>query len=191
MTTPLKIAAGLTLCALAGGAAASELHIGREALQSLIAAAVFKDHGRWDLVKGSCYAYLERPRVGLDSGRILIDAHLSSHLGLNVADSCVGAELASDVRLSGRPAGSGSHIAIEDIRIDRVQDESTRAAVELLQSAGGGLPKAVNIDLLPLLEPANVPGTDIKISATHLAITRVSTLVDVVDVEFEVKLNAR
>jgi hypothetical protein len=104
----------------------------------------------------------------------------------------MGTELASDVRVSGKPAGSGSHIVIDDIRIDRVQDESTRAAVELLQSATGGtLPKSVNIDLLPLLKPANAPGTDIKVSATNLAITRVSTLADAVEVEFEVKLTAR
>ena len=186
------LVACLGLCGLARGAAASELVIGPQALQTLIVLSVFKDEGRWNLVKGSCYAYLERPRVGLDSGRVIIDAHLSSRLGLNVGDTCMGTELASDVRVSGKPTGSGSHIVIDDIRIDRVQDESTRAAVELLQSATGGtLPKSVNIDLLPLLKPANAPGTDIKVSATNLAITRVSTLADAVEVEFEVKLTAR
>jgi hypothetical protein len=184
--------AGLGLCGLVGRALASQLVIGREALQSLVVTSVFKDQGRWYLAKGKCYAYLERPHVALDSGRVIIDAHLSSQLGLTVGDTCVGTEMMSDVRVSGKLVGSGSHIEIDDIRIDNVQDESTRQVIELLQSATGrSLPKSVNIDLLPLLKPTSVPGTDIKVSATNLAIANVATLADAVDVEFEIKLTAR
>jgi hypothetical protein len=182
----------LSLCGFAGRASASELVIGREALQTLVVASVFKDQGRWYLAKGKCYAYLERPHVALDAGRLIIDAHLSSQLGLTVGDSCIGAQMMSDVRVSGKLVGSGSHIEIEDIRIDNVQDESTRKVIELLQSAtGGALPKSANIDLLPLLKPTSVPGTDIKVSATNLAIAKVTTLADAVDVQFEIELKAR
>lgn len=182
----------VSLCGFVGRAIASELVIGREALQALVVASVFKDQGRWYLVKGRCYAYLERPHVALDAARVIIDAHLSSQLGLNVGDSCLGTEMMSDVRVSGKLVGSGSHIEIDDIRIDNVQDESTRKVIELLQSAAGhSLPKSVNIDLLPLLKPTTVPGSDIKVSATNLAIANVATLADSVDVEFEIKLSAR
>jgi len=182
----------LCLCGLFDRATASELVIGREALQTLVVASVFKDQGRWYLTKGKCYAYLERPHVALDAGRVVIGAHLSPRLGLTVGDSCVGAELASDVKVSGKLVGSGSHIEIDDIRIDNVQDESTRQVIDLLQSATGrSLPKSVNIDLVPLLKPTNVPGSDIKVSATNLAIADVTTLPDAVDVQFEVKLTAR
>ncbi|MGA2399696.1 MAG: hypothetical protein ABSG30_16790 [Steroidobacteraceae bacterium] len=182
----------LGLCGLVGPAVASELVIGREALQTVLVASLFKDQGRWYLTKGKCYAYLERPHVALEAARVIIDAHLSSRLGLMVGDSCVGTELASDVRVSGKLVGSGTHIEIDDIRIDNVQDESTRKIVDLLQSAtGGSLPKSENIDLLPLLKPAIVPGTDIKVSASNLAIANVTTRADSVDVEFEVKLTAR
>jgi hypothetical protein len=182
----------LSLFGFVGRAFASELVIGREALQTLVVASVFKDQGRWYLAKGKCYAYLERPHVALDKDRVIIDAHLSSQLGLTVGDSCIGAQMMSDVRVSGKLVGSGSHIEIDDIRIDNVQDESTRKVIELLQSATGGtLAKSVNIDLLPLLKPTSVPGTDIKVSATNLAITKVETLADAVDVQFEIKLAAR
>jgi hypothetical protein len=182
----------LSLCGFVGRAIASELVIGREALQTLVVASVFKDQGRWYLAKGKCYAYLEHPHVALDAGRVLIDAHLSSLLGLTVGDSCLGTEMMSDVRVSGKLAGSGSHIEIDDIRIDNVQDESTRQVIELLQSATGrSLPKSVNIDLLPLLKPTSVPGSDIKVSATNLVISKVATLADSVDIEFEIKLTAR
>jgi hypothetical protein len=182
----------LGLCGFVGRAIASELVIGPEVLQTLVAASVFKDQGRWYLAKGKCYAYLERPHVALDAGRVIIEAHLSSRLGLTVGDSCLGTELMSDVRVSGKLVGSGSHIEIDDIRIDNVQDESTRKIIDLLQSAtGGSLPKSANVDLLPLLKPASVPGTDIKVSATNLAIAKVTTLADAVDIEFEIKLTAR
>ncbi len=186
------LVACLSLCGLVGRANPSELVIGRQALQTLIEASVFKDQGRWYLAKGKCYAYLERPRVALDAGRVIIDAHLSSLLGLTVGGSCVGTELMSDVKVSGKLVGSGTHIEIDDIRIDNVQDESTRQIIELLQSATGrSLPKSANLDLLPLLKPTNVPGTDINVSATNLAVARVTTLADAVDVDFEVKLTAR
>jgi hypothetical protein len=182
----------LSLCGFVGHATASEVVIGREALQTLVVASVFKDQGRWYLLKGKCYAYLERPHVALDAARVIIDAHLSSRLGLTVGDSCVGTELMSDVKVSGKLVGSGTHIEIDDIRIDNVQDESTRKVIDLLQSATGrSLPKSENIDLLPLLKPTSVPGTDIKVSATNLAIAKVTTLADAVDVEFEIKLTAR
>ena len=182
----------LSLCGFVDRAIASELVIGREALQTLVVASVFRDQGRWYLAKGKCYAYLERPHVALDAARVLIDAHLSSRLGLTVGDSCLGTEMMSDVKVSGKLVGSGTHIEIDDIRIDNVQDESTRKIIDLLQSAtGGSLPKSENIDLLPLLKPTSVPGTDIKVAATNLAIAKVTTLTDAVAVEFEIKLTAR
>jgi hypothetical protein len=182
----------LSLSAFVGRTFASELVIGRDALQTLVMESVFQDQGRWYLAKGRCYAYLERPHVALDAGRVIIDAHLSSQLGLTVGDSCVGAQMMSDVRVSGKLVGSGSHIEIDDIRIDNVQDESTRKVIELLRSAtGGALPTSVNIDLMPLLMPTRVPGTGIKVSATNLAIAKVATLADTVDVQFEIKLTAR
>jgi hypothetical protein len=188
----VAVVACLSLFGVAGRAVASEIVIGREALQALVVASVFKDQGRWYLAKGKCYAYLERPHVALAAGRVIIDAHLSSRLGVTVGDSCVGTEMMSDVRVSGKLVGAGSHVGIDDIRIDNVQDESTRQVIELLQSATGrSLPRSVNIDLVPLLRPTGVPGTDINVSATNLAIADVTTRADAVDIVFEIKLTAR
>jgi len=182
----------LGLCGPIGRVMASELVIGPQVLQTLVVESVFKDQGRWYLLKGKCYAYLEDPHVSLVAARVIIDAHLSSRLGVTVGDSCVGTELKSDVRVSGKLVGSGSHIEIDDIRIDDVRDESTRQVIELLQSAtGGSLPKSAKVDLLPLLKPTTVPGTDVKVSATNLTIANVTTLPDAVDVEFDIKLTAR
>jgi hypothetical protein len=178
-------------CAMGYRASASELIIGRDAVQGIVVASLFKDQGKWNLVKGKCYLFLERPRTALSGGRVIIDAHLASRLGLEVGDSCLGKDFVSDVRLSGRFVGAGSQITLDDIRIDSVKDESTRQAVDLLQNAAGGsLPKSVNIDLLQLLKPTIVPGTPIKVAVTKLAIDQVKTQNDAVTVEFELKLSA-
>lgn len=184
-------------CLIAAGACgaqarASELVISRDAVHALVLASIFKDQGKWYLAKGACYAYLDRPRTALAGGRLIIDGHLSSRVGLQVGDSCVGTDFVSDVQLSGRFVGAGSQITLNDIRIDNVKDDSTRQALELLQSAAGNsLPRAVNIDLLQLLNPASVPGTAIKVAVSELEIARVTTQADRVTVQFDIKLNAR
>jgi hypothetical protein len=182
----------IAACALCGRASASELTISRDAIQAIVLATIFNDQGKWYFAKGTCYAYVDRPRVGLAAGRLIIDGHLSSRIGLEVGDSCVGTDFSSDVRLSGRFIGAGSQITLNDIRIDNVKDDSTRQALDLLQSAAGtSLPRAVHIDLLELVKPTVVPGAGIRVAVTGLEIGAVTTQTEKVTVDFEMKLNAR
>jgi hypothetical protein len=188
----LAISCCLAASAFCLPASASELLIGRDAVQSLVLATLFKDHGKWYFAKGACYAYLEHPRIALAGGRLIIDGHLASQMGLEVGNSCVGTDFASDVQVSGRFVGAAAQIKLDDIRIDNVKDESTRQALDLLQTAAGSsLPRSVTIDLLQMLEPAAVPGTATKVTVTALDIERVTTQPDRVKVEFEMKLSAR
>lgn len=187
----------LVVCCIGAGAyaspgAASELTISREAVQALVIATVFNDQGKWYLAKGTCYAYLERPRVSLAGGRLVIDGHLSSRVGLDVGNSCVGTEFASEVRMSGRLVAAGSQITLNDIRIDNVKDDSTRQALDLIQSAAGAsMPRAVNIDLLQLIKPTVVPGMPVRVAVTGVQIEAVTTQPDKVTVDFEMKIAAR
>lgn len=187
----------LIVCCIGAGAyaspgAASELTISREAVQAVVIATVFNDQGKWYLAKGTCYAYLERPRVSLAGGRLIIDGHLSSRVGLDVGNSCVGTEFASEVRISGRLVGAGSQITLNDIRIDDVKDDSTRQALDLIQSAAGAsMPRAVNIDLLQLIKPTVVPGMPVRVVVTGVQIEAVTTQPDKVTVDFEMKIAAR
>src|ERR1700681_4968927 len=84
-----------TAIAFSSLSSASELVISRDAVQALVVATIFKDQGKWYLAKGTCYAYLERPHIALVGGRLVIDGHLSSRVGLEVGNSCVGTEFAS------------------------------------------------------------------------------------------------
>jgi hypothetical protein len=186
----------ILICAAAGAycspAPGAELVITRDAVQALVVQTMFSDRGKWFLVKGVCYAYLERPRVALAAGRLTIEGYLSSRVGLDVGGSCVGTDFASDVKLSGRLVAAGSRITLNDIRIDYVKDDSTRQALELLQSAAGtSLPRAVDIDLLPTLQPSVVPGTTLRVAVTRLDVTTVTTSPDRVTVDFEMNLTAR
>lgn len=182
-----------TCAAFAAGPAshASEIVIGRRAVQSIVTAALFTDQGRWYLTKGNCFAYLDTPRMSLAAGRLVLDAHLVSRVGLDVGGACMGTGLASEVKVSGKFVGAGSHVTLQDIRIDHVKDDDTRQALELLQTAAGtSLPSAVNLDLLDLLQPAVDPGTGIKVTVTALEITGVMTQSETVTVSFETKLRA-
>jgi hypothetical protein len=170
---------------------ASELAIGRSAVQAIVASALFKDQRRWYLTKGDCYAYLENPKISLANGRLVMNAHLSSRVGVEVGGSCVGTGLASDVQLSGKFMGSGSQLTLQDIKIDNVADDANRQVLDLLQSAAGSpLSRAVNVDLMQLLKPAIVPGTDIKVSVTSVAVAEVVTEPQSVTVHFDAKLRA-
>jgi hypothetical protein len=195
MQSPKRISL-IFICAAAGGYCSStpagELMMTRDAVQALVVQTLFSDHGKWFLVKGACYAYLERPRIGLAAGRLTIGGFLSARVGLDVGGSCVGTEFASDVKLSGRLVAAGSRITLNDIRIDNVKDDSTRQALELLQSAAGtALPRAVDIDLLQMLEPSVVPGTTVRVAVTQLDVRTVTTNPDRVTVDFEMNLTAR
>ena len=182
----------MSVCAFGTRARASELELSRDAIQAIVMSTLFNDQGKWYFVKGACYAYVDRPRVALAAGQIIMDGHLSARLGLEAGNSCVGTDFASDVRLSGRFIGTGSQITLSDIRIDNVKDDSTRQALDLLQSAAGSsLPRAVHIDLLELVKPTMVPGTGIRVAVTQLDISAVTTQADKVTVAFEMKLHAR
>ena len=172
-------------------AQASDLVIERSAVQAIVASTLFNDQGRWYLTKGKCYAYLENPKIRLATGRLVMNARLSSRVGLEVGESCLGTGLASEVELSGKFVGFGSQVTLQDIRIDNVKDDATRQALDLLQAAAGAsLPRAVDIDLLQMLKPATVPGTTIKVSVAAVQIAEVTTQPENVTVRFDIKLRA-
>jgi hypothetical protein len=182
---PLGLLLCVAGCLISRLSNASELALGRSAVQAIVASALFKDQGRWYLTKGDCYVYLENPKITFANGRLVMNAHLSSRVGLEVGGSCVGTGLASDVQLSGKFVGSGSQLTLQDIKTDNVADDATRQVLDLLQSAAGSsLPRAVNVDLMQL------PGTDIKVSVTSVVIAGVVIEPQYVTVRFEAKLRA-
>jgi hypothetical protein len=140
---------GWVLClialALCGHAAAAEIVLERSAVDKLLAQTVFTNNGRYDLVKGPCSAYLDRPSVAIEGGRIRIRSHLSARVGVVDGKSCVGVAIASWTLASGRPVARGGSVVLTDLRIDQVDDPNLRLLVE--SGLLAALPRAIELDV--------------------------------------------
>jgi hypothetical protein len=129
--------------------AQSVLTVGPRNVQTLVLEQLFNRAGRWYLIDdGDCYTYLESPHTHIALDRLVLRAHLSSRFGQRMGNGCVGADFASNVTLSGKLHGSGHFLILDDIRIDRVDDESARNALDLaLKVEPQLIPRAANIDV--------------------------------------------
>lgn len=168
--------------------AAATLTVGSATVQKLVAERVFDKQGRWFLQDGVCYAYLESPRTRLANGRIVIEAHLSSQLGVEMANGCVGSAFASNVVMSGRLTGAGSTLTLGEIRIDHVDDPTARSALDLLQSiAPTTLPP---LDILQAIRSRPVDPGELPIAVDRIQIDSVTTTDDAITVRFDTALRA-
>jgi hypothetical protein len=168
--------------------AAATLTVGAATIQQLVAEKVFDKRGRWYLQDGNCYAYLESPRTRLAGGRVIIAAHLTSQLGMEMSDSCLGSAFVSNVVMSGRLVGSGTTLTLTEVRIDGVDDEAARSALELLQSiAPTTLPP---IDILQTIRSRPADPGELPISVETIQIDSVTTTNEAITVRFDIGLRA-
>jgi hypothetical protein len=188
------IAAAVAAFALTTSAAAdSVLSIGPRGVQNLVIEQLFDRTGRWYLIHdGGCYAYLDSPHTQLEAERLVLHAHLSSRLGQTIGANCVGADFASNVTLSGKLHGSGHWLILDDIRIDHVDDESTRSALDLaLQVDPQAMPHAVKIDLSEFVRKEVIPVGGSSARLDDFRIDSITTRVDAVVIHFDLSLTAR
>lgn len=174
-----------------GPASAAEIVLERTAVDRLVQQALFNDKGRYFLQRGACYAYLEDPVVALAGGRLVLNANLSSFLGVLVNNQCVGVPLKSRVTLSGRPAQQANGVVrLVDLSIDNISDASTRGFVQ--QVVLQRIPQALEIDVAgavrSMLKQPNVAYTG---DLERLDITAVSAENDRLGVTFDFKLIAK
>ena len=173
--------------------AASVLSVGNRTVQSLVVDQLFVRSGRWYLLDdgGICYAYLQSPHTRLAAGRLFLDGHLVSRLGQRIGSECAGADFASDVTLSGQLRGAGSKLTLDDIRIERVQDEATRGALNLaLQLAPQAMPRSLSIDILELVRGQEARRQGLAVRVDQFRILNLATGPDVITVQFELNLSA-
>ena len=114
----------LFLCVLAAAAPcrAVDLHIQFAALQRMLAEQAFTQEGR-RYVRGSkdnrCnFAYLERPEVGGEGGRLKVRARFTGRTALDVFGRCVGLGDAFDVTIFATPLYRDGYIGLKDVRVD-------------------------------------------------------------------------
>jgi hypothetical protein len=141
---------GMGLLATAAAAPAAEIVLERSAVDKLLAQTLFTNRGRFDLQRGVCHAYLEKPGVELKGGRIRIRSHLTARLGVESAGSCVGVSFASWTVVSGRPAPQGGTVKLVDLRVDGVDDGAVRMVLE--SGLFPSLPRAIEFDVLKAVQ---------------------------------------
>jgi hypothetical protein len=115
----VKRAALLMLFAMNAGAV--ELHLQFAALERMLAEQVFTQEGR-RYVRGTkeskCnFAYLEKPQVRGDGGRLRMKARFSGRSALNFAGQCVGLGDAFDVVILALPVYKNGAIGLQEVKV--------------------------------------------------------------------------
>ena len=170
---------------------ASELVVGANTIQKIITEQLFNKQGRWYLSEnGPCYVYLEAPHTRLKQGRLLLDAHLSARVGVEVGGNCLGSGFASNVTLSGRLVGKASTLTLDDIRIEHVDDDAARDVLDLVQDAAPqALPRVLNLDVLSAVRGTPINTAGVVVSVTQFRIIDVVTQSDAVVIHYELSLS--
>jgi hypothetical protein len=174
-------------------AAGSTLSLGPRGVQSLVADQLFNRDGRWYLIddEGVCYTYLESPHVRLASDRLVLKAHMVSRLGQRFGGNCVGADLASNVTVSGKVRGTDHQLILDDIRIDRVDDEAARNALNLaVQVAPDSIPRTARIDVLESLRRQAFTSGGFAVHVDQIHIASITTRNDTLVIQFDLNLSA-
>jgi hypothetical protein len=174
-------------------AASSTLSLGPRSVQSLVAEQLFNREGRWYLIDddGVCYTYLESPHVRLVSDRVVLKAQMVSRLGQRFGNNCVGADLASNVTVSAKVRGSDHQLILEDIRIDRVDDEAARNALDLaVQIAPDSIPRTARIDILEPLRKQAFTAGGFALHVEQIHITSITARNDTLVMQLDLSLSA-
>ena len=111
----------LLLVAWSGCAAAVELHVQFGALERMLAEQVFSQEGR-RYVHGSktnkCnFAYLEKPQVRGEGGRLRMKARFTGRTAWNVVGQCVGLGDAFDVVITALPVYQNGAISLQAVKV--------------------------------------------------------------------------
>jgi hypothetical protein len=171
--------------------AQSVLTVGPRNVQTLVLEQLFNRAGRWYLIDdGDCYSYLESPHTHIALDRLVLRAHLSSRFGQRMGNGCVGADFASNVTLSGKLHGSGHFLILDDIRIDRVDDESARNALNLaLQVDPQLIPRAANIDVSEFVRKDVIAAGGSSARLDEFRIVNITTRPDSIVIQFDLSLS--
>jgi hypothetical protein len=137
----LRHLAAVLLLLSPGRLKAVELHIQFAALERMLAEQVFTQEGR-RYVHGSqttrCnFAYLEKPQIREEGGRLRIRARFTGRSALNVFGQCMGLGDAFDVVILARPAYKSGNLGLSEVSVSsgRKTGYYIRRVCEALQAS--------------------------------------------------------
>ncbi len=120
-------------------------------------------------------------------GRVHIEAHLSSQLGVEMAGSCAGNALAAKVEMSGRLVGTGTTLSLADVRVDRIDDAAAGSELDVLQAL---IPAPPPLDVLKAIRERLADSDEVPITVDKLSIDSVTTSDTEVAIQFDFALRA-
>lgn len=183
----LKWMAPLAIAMFVMQSHAAEIVLERSAVDKLLARALYKENGRYYLMRGACHAYLANPQVSLGEGRVRIRTHLTARLGQPVGDKCVGAAFAPWLTISGEPVATGGVVRLEKLQIERVSDPALQGLLE--SGLGAALPLAIELDVLKAVrDMLSTAGGDLKGTVERLDIASVAVADNRLFIRFDFKL---
>jgi predicted nucleic acid-binding protein len=186
----------VALAATAGAgmpaAAESLLTVGPRSVQTLIVEQLFEPAGRWYLTRdGGCFAYLDAPQIRIAADRLVLRARLSARIGQSTGTECLGADVASGVTVSGKLHGAGHALVLEDMRIDRVDDDAARSALNLaLQLDPRLLPHTATIDLSEFVRRNMLSANGTPVHLEDFRIASITTRPNALVMHFDLELSA-
>jgi hypothetical protein len=170
-------------------ARAADIVLERSAVGKLLARTLYRDNGRYYLLRGTCYAYLDSPQVTLSDGRVRIRTHLSAALGQPVGNACVGQSFSPWLTVSGEPVARGGVVRLEKLQIERVSDPAVQVLLETV--LGAALPLAIEIDVLKSVrDMLSSAGGDLKGTVERLDIASVTVAENRLFIRFDFRLIA-
>ena len=110
--------AGIFLFAAAAARAESEIHLSFGALERVVATQLFSEDGR-RYVRGDrnakcSYAWLEKPRVHGENGKLVIRARFTGRTAWDVFGRCIGMGDSFDVRIAATPYFKDGYIGLRN-----------------------------------------------------------------------------
>ena len=188
------VALVLALCpGVVERAAAVELRLQFGALERMLTEQVFTQEGR-RYVHGSkttkCdFAYLERPQIRGEDGKLRIAARFTGRKGLNVIGQCVGLGDAFDVVITAIPRYKGGDIGLAEVKVASAGKSGyyIRKVCEAMErTLARDFRYPIESDAHRILEdPGNQPGYRRELKGFKVPDIRVSGDALVLDLDFE------
>jgi hypothetical protein len=112
----------VTLAVCLPAAPGAELQLYFSALQRILAEQVFTQDGRMYVkndARNKCnFAYLEKPAISADRGRLFVRARFSGRAAQNFFGRCIGLGDSFDVLIGALPVYRDGSLALNDVRVD-------------------------------------------------------------------------
>jgi len=178
-------------------APAVELHLQFGALERMLSDQLFTQDGR-RYVRGSkttkCnFAYLEKPKVQGDGGRLRIHARFTGRSAMNLLGGCVGLGDAFDLTIAATPQYRDGNIVLKDVVV--TSDSKTgyyirRVCEAMKASLGRDFRYPISVEAQKALEdPGNQPAY--KRELKHFNVTDIQVTTDALVLAIDFELTVR